>query len=482
MPPVPEAPIRLPHDEGAERAVLAAVLVDAAQLDAVRDIVEASDFFDVRHRRIFAALCELDDEAKGAIDLVTLIAHLRGDALQAAGGPAYLVELFEGTARSANAAGYARVVRERSVSRRLHRLAGQLARESLEENPAPLIADAEQKLLDLAEGHLGAGPVPIAKELGRVLAEAERERDGFPGIRTHFHKLDAVMGGLRKSDLILVGARPGEGKTSLALNIALAAAGDGNTVLFFSLEMPLRQIVTRLLFSRARVDAGPLHRPGRMSDGDIERLRVAVKDVGAMKIHVDDSNVSPVDLRSRARQLKRDQQGLDLVIVDYLQLMQATRPGERRFDNRNLELGEISRSLKLLAKDLDVPVVALSQLSRAPEQRDFARPQLADLRESGSLEQDADIVLLIHNPHRPRRAGKAAPEEHSEPAPSRRIIVAKNRNGRTGEVELAWLGQFTLFDNIEAASDDFGPDDYPGDPGANGSDPGYPGFGEDTGF
>ncbi len=474
---------QLPHDEAAERAVLASVLVDAAQLDAVRRILDADDFFDKRHGQIFRAICQLDDKADGAIDVVTLSAHLRGDALQAVGGHAFLADLFEGTARSTNAAGYARVVKERALSRSLYRLSQRLEKESLEEIPISVLEDTQRELLTLAGASLEGAPVPIGEVVSQVFEEAKGERSAFPGIRTHLHDLDALMGGLRKSDLILVGARPGEGKTSLALNIALAAAGDGSTVLFFSLEMPLRQIVTRLLFSRARVDAGPLQRPGRMSDGDIQRLRDALPHVTRMKIHVDDSNVTVVDIRARARQMKREQQGVDLVIVDYLQLMQATRAGERRFDNRALEIGEISRSLKLLAKDLDVPVLALSQLNRAPEQRDFARPQLADLRESGSLEQDADIVLLIHNPHRPRRASKAAPEEHAEPAPpTRRIIVAKNRNGRTGEVELAWLGQFTLFDNIEAAGDDFGPDDFPSDPGANGSDPGYPGFGEDTGF
>ncbi len=472
---------KLPHDHTAERAVLASVLVDAAQLDAVRTILEPADFHDTRHRGIFKAICELDDRDEGAIDIVTLIAHLQGDALQAVGGAAFLVDLFEGTARSTNAAGYARVVKERSLSRSLYRLSLRFEKESLEEPPMEVLEEVQKELLTLGAS-LEGGPVPIGEVVGRVFEAAQSQREGFPGIRTHFHELDDLMGGLRKSDLILIGARPGEGKTSLALNIALAAAADGSAILFFSLEMPLRQIATRLLFSRARVDAGPLQRPGRMSDGDIQRLRDTLPEVARMKIHVDDSNVTAVDIRARARQMKRDQQGLDLVIVDYLQLMQATRAGERRFDNRVLEIGEISRSLKLMAKDLDVPVLALSQLNRAPEQRDFARPQLADLRESGSLEQDADIVLLIHNPHRPRRT-KSAEEEVSEPeSPTRRIIVAKNRNGRTGEVELAWLGQFTLFDNIHATSDDLGTDDFPPDPGANGSGGDYPGFGEDTDF
>lgn len=471
---MPEDPLRLPHDDAAERAVLAAVLVDAAQLDGVRDLIEAKDFFDVRHQRIFGALCELDDRGE-SIDLVTLGSHLRGEALAAAGGQAYLVELFEGTARAANAAGYARVVRERSVSRSLHRMAVGLARDALSQEPAPLIHRAERKLLDLAGGAAATGPVPIAEELKRVAAEAERLREGFPGIKTKLDELDNLMGGLRKSDLILVGARPGEGKTSLALNIALAAAEEGRSVLFFSLEMPLRQIVTRLLFSKAQVDAGPLNRPGQLSEGDIHRLQNTLRQFDRMRIYVDDSNVSPVDLRSRARRLRREADGLDLVIVDYIQLMHATGEGERRRDNRNLEIGDISRALKLLAKELDVPVLALSQLSRAPEKRDYARPQLADLRESGSLEQDADIVLLIYNPHRPKRGTLTPGELPAEPAqPTRKVIVAKNRNGQTGEVELAWQGRFTRFDNIEADAGGFDLD-----VSGNG---GFPGMGDESPF
>ncbi len=493
MAAAPEDAPRLPHDEAAERAVLAAVVVDASQLDGVREIVTPEDFFDARHRRIFQALCELDDRGNGHIDLVTLGSHLQEEGLEAAGGPAYLVEIFEGTARSANAAGYARVVRERADSRRLYRMARGLAHEALREEPGPLIARTETKLLEIAERSLGAGPTPITEELGKVVEEASRERKGFPGIRTKLLDLDELMGGLRKSDLILVGARPGEGKTSLALNIALSAAEDGYSVLFFSLEMPLRQIVTRLLFSRARVDPRPLNRPGRMSERDIESLRRTVRDFDRMKIHVDDSDVSPVDLRSRARQLKREEHGLDLVIVDYIQLMRATEKGERRRDNRNLEIGDISRALKLLAKELDVPVLALSQLSRAPETREaaFAKPQLSDLRESGSLEQDADIVLLIHNPHRRKPKEGSGPDDLPEPLvpPTRQIIVAKNRNGQTGEAKLAWLGRFTRFENIQADGFEADDDQYrPDEQVAFGSDSGLEALppltddGEDAGF
>ena len=466
---MPDEGVRLPQDLTAERAVLAAVLVDRSQLDSVREILKSTDFLDVRHQRIFDAFCVLDDGPElRKIDLLTVRSELERDGkLDAAGGAGYLSELLDGVARSSNAADYARLVRERSLSRQLHHFGSRVASDAIRNSPREILAAAEKDLFAIAEGSFASGPVRLTEDLGNLAEEAARQREGFSGIRTGFGDLDNLMGGLRKSDLILVGARPGEGKTSLALNIALAAGRAGKRVLIFSLEMPRRQIATRLLFSQAEVDARQLSRPGLLSERDRRLIRNTLPAVASMSIYVDDSNVTPVELRSKARQLSREH-GLDLIVIDYLQLMRGSEPGSRRFENRNLEIAEISRSFKLLAKELDVPILALSQLSRAPEQRTgmLAAPRLSDLRESGALEQDADIVVFIHREWKKKQEGAEAIEAPSPPV--RRVIVAKNRNGPVGDVRLAWLDRYTKFQNL-------------GD-GEAGADADYPDPDEDTGW
>ena len=457
---MPDEGVRLPQDLTAERAVLAAVLVDRSQLDSVRELLNTTDFLDVRHQRIFDAFCALDDGPElRKIDLLTVRSELeRTGKLDAAGGAGYLSELLDGVARSSNAADYAKLVRERSLSRQLHHFGSRIASDAIRSSPQELLAAAEQDLFAIAEGTFESGPVRLTEDLALLAEESARQREGFSGIRTGFQKLDNLMGGLRKSDLILVGARPGEGKTSLALNIALAAGRAGKRVLIFSLEMPRRQIATRLLFSQAEVDARQLSRPGLLSERDRKLIQNTLPTVASMPIYVDDSNVTPVELRSKARQLSREH-GLDLIVIDYLQLMRGSEPGSRRFENRNLEIAEISRSFKLLAKELDVPILALSQLSRAPEQRTgvLAAPRLSDLRESGALEQDADIVVFIHREWKKKDEAEA---NQTPSPPVRRVIVAKNRNGPVGVVTLAWLDRYTKFQNID--DEEAGRDsDYP---------------------
>ena len=470
--PPPEQPLRLPHDSGAERAVLGSILLDPLQLDGIREVLRATDFLDRRHQAIFEACCTLD-EAGGdrRIDLVTVRAELeRTDKLTAIGGSAFLGDLFDGVARSSNAVEYARVVRQHALSRELHRLGKRVASEALRAEPREVLAEAEKDLFDIAGHTFASGPARLGEELRRIEDEARRPREGFAGIRTDFQDLDNLMGGLRKSDLILVGARPGAGKTSLALNIALAAGRAGKTVLIFSLEMPMRQIAVRLLFSQARVDARQLSRPGMFSEMDRKRLGNAVPILAKMPLFVDDSPVTPVEIRSKARQQSRDAAGLDLIVVDYLQLMRGAPAATRRFENRTLEVADISRSLKLLAKELDVPVLALSQLRRPDQRRALARPELSDLRESGALEQDADIVLLIHHKRRKRTArGDESGNLADEGPPTRVIHVAKNRNGPTGEVTLAWLDRFTRFEtleNVEEAAGSPAFDDFAGPTGS----------------
>ena len=462
---MPDETVRLPQDPAAERAVLAAVLVDRRQLDAVREILKPKDFLDVRHQRIFEIFCVLDDAPEvRKIDLLTVRAELeRSGRLDAAGGGGYLSEMLDGVARSSNAADYAKLVRERSLSRELHHFGSRIASDAIRNSPQEILAAAEQDLFQIAEGSFASGPVRLTEDLARLAEESSQQREGFSGIRTGFQDLDNLMGGLRKSELILVGARPGEGKTSLALNIALAAGHAGKRVLIFSLEMPRRQIAARLLFSQAEVDARQLLRPGLLSERDRRLIQNTLPLVARMPIYVDDSNVTPVELRSKARQLSREH-GLDLIVIDYLQLMRGSEPGSRRFENRNLEIAEISRSFKLLAKELDVPILALSQLSRAPEQRTgaWAAPRLSDLRESGALEQDADIVIFIHREWKKKQEGAGEIETPSPPV--RRVVVAKNRNGPVGSIKLAWLDRYTRFQNL--ADQEAGRDDYP-DPGEN---------------
>ncbi len=459
-----DAPLSAP---AAERAVLAAVLVDPRQLDAVlqRLGADGADFHDARNRRVFRAICALDADGPGAaIDLVTVGAHLaQSGQLEAVGGERYLVEITAGVPISSNASWYAEVVREHAIRRRLLRFAAKVAEEAGKRPAAAVLETAEAELFAIAEGSHASPPVTIAAEVQAIEEAAGEERQAMGGVSTGFRELDEIIGGLRKSDLVLVGARPGEGKTSLALNMALAAGLAGRRVLIFSLEMPLRQIAVRLLFSEARVDAKQLQQRGRMKDADIHKVRAAARRVRNLKVFVDDSPVTPVELRSKSRQLSREQGGLDLIVVDYLQLMSGAEPGTRRFENRTLEIASISRALKLLARELDTPVLALSQLNRAKDQAgQFAPPQLSHLRESGALEQDADVVMLLHRPAG-RRGGKQedeeeAPAPEAPESPTRQVIVAKNRNGPTGVVELAWLDRFTRFAPIDRREGESGPE------------------------
>ncbi len=452
---MPDDPGRLPHDPSAERAVLGAVLVDQVQLDGIREVLGPTDFHDRRHEAIFAAFCALDDETgERRIDPLTVRDELRrAGKLASVGGLTYVTELFDGVARSSNAVDYARVVRRHAISRQLHQVGRRLLTESLRDDPREVLTAASENLSSIAEHTFEARPAALATELAHIVEEAQRERKAMRGISTGLPDLDRIMGGLRDTDLVLVGGRPGDGKTSLGLQFALAAGLARRRVLIFSLEMPRRQIALRLICSQARVDSKELDRPGRLSRADRQRLAAALPVVSGMQLFVDDSNVNPTELRSKARQLSREgdeEKNLDLIVVDYLQLMQVSSAGSRRFENRNLEVAEISRSLKLMAKELEVPVLALSQLNRSPAKRDLARPRLADLRESGALEQDADIVLLIHRGRMKRRSRRRDEEAEEDGPPVRTVIVAKNRNGPTGHVEFAWLDTYTRFETMVA--------------------------------
>jgi replicative DNA helicase len=431
----------LPHNLEAERSLLGAILIRNDAVNQLVPLVQAGDFFRDAHRVVFETMIQLSERGQ-AIDLVTLKDELaRAGRLDAVGGPAYVASLVDGVPRALNVEHYARIVKEKSTLRRLIFAANRILSSAYEASldPDELLDHSERAIFEIAENRIRTGFVPLSTlvEVGLQKIEAAQAQRGPVGIPTGFRKLDDMLSGLQRSDLVLVAARPSMGKTSFVLNIAqhVGAMPEPRTVGFFSLEMSADQLFVRLLTAEAQVDAHRL-RGGFLTDRDYTRIFEAVAKLSETRIFVDDTAaISVLEMRAKARRLKADH-GLDLLVVDYLQLMQ----GHGRFDNRQQELASISRSLKGLAKELDVPVVALSQLSRAPEARADRRPQLSDLRESGALEQDADVVMLIFREEMYERT----PENENKAE----IIVAKQRNGPTGSVELAFLKQFTRFDNI----------------------------------
>jgi len=432
----------LPHNLEAERTVLGAVLVDNAAFNSAAEVLTREDFYRESHRRIFEAMAVLAERSQ-PIDLVTLKNELtRGGALEAAGGAAYLGSLLDGVPRITNVEHWSRIIKERAVLRNLIHASNRIVQSCFEgEDEAAVLLDrAEKAIFDIAERRIRQGFVgirEIVKESFRTIDQLSQSKEIVTGLPTGFVDIDEMTSGLQKGELVIVAARPAMGKTSFCLNVAQhASMRAGETVGIFSLEMSKEQLVLRMLCSDARIDAHKL-RTGRLQEKDWARLAKAYADLSASKVFIDDSStVSPLEMRAKCRRL-RAEHGLGLVIVDYLQLVTSTG----RVENRQQEISAISRSLKGLAKELAVPVVALSQLSRAPEARTDRRPQLSDLRESGALEQDADIVMFIYR------------EEEYKPSDENRgiaeIIIGKQRNGPTGTRKLAFIKEFTRFENLQ---------------------------------
>ena len=432
----------LPHNLEAERTVLGAVLVDNAAFNSAAEVLTREDFYRESHRRIFEAMAVLAERSQ-PIDLVTLKNELlRGGALEAAGGAAYLGSLLDGVPRITNVEHWSRIIKERAVLRNLIHASNRIVQSCFEgEDEAAVLLDrAEKAIFDIAERRIRQGFVgirEIVKESFRTIDQLSQSKEIVTGLPTGFVDIDEMTSGLQKGELVIVAARPAMGKTSFCLNVAQhASMRAGETVGIFSLEMSKEQLVLRMLCSDARVDAHKL-RTGRLQEKDWARLAKAYADLSASKVFIDDSSsLSPLEMRAKCRRL-RAEHGLGLVIVDYLQLVTSTG----RVENRQQEISAISRSLKGLAKELAAPVVALSQLSRAPEARTDRRPQLSDLRESGALEQDADIVMFIYR------------EEEYKPSDENRgiaeIIIGKQRNGPTGTRKLAFIKEFTRFENLQ---------------------------------
>jgi replicative DNA helicase len=432
----------LPQNLEAERSVLGGILLDPASIYLVVPILEQEDFFPDTHRRIYGAMLDLSNRAT-EIDVLTLKEELdRKGAMEKVGGAAYLTSLLDGVPDVGNVEEYARIVKEKSTLRRLIRAGQRITRDGLagERDAEALLSEATGEIFDIAEGAVRGGFEqigPIVKKNLEIIEDARGRQGMLSGLATGFTELDRMTSGLQGTDLIVVAARPSVGKTSFALNLAQHVAfREGRSVGFFSLEMSKEQIGFRVLCSEADVDAKKV-RDGYASKEAAVRLVTAQAKISGASFYIDDSAALNVpEMRAKAQRLKREK-GLDLLIVDYMQLM----AGHGRFDNRTQEVSMISRGLKLLAKELRVPIIALSQLSRQPEQRkgELRKPQLADLRDSGSIEQDADVVVFLYR--------EELYDKETERKGIADVIVAKQRNGPTGDFPLVFLGDHMTFAN-----------------------------------
>ncbi|NLE64419.1 MAG: replicative DNA helicase [Elusimicrobia bacterium] len=431
-----------PQNLEAERAVLGAMLIDDEAIGIVIERLDASYFYDPVHQKIYQSIVGLYSSNKN-VDLVTLTDHLRSEGgMDAVGGAAYLARIADQVPTSANVLHYADIVKEKGIKRRLIRTATDIASKSydVQSDVDELVDEAERLIFEIATSRQKQEAVPVKKIVKDTIDKIDllyQRKDTVTGVPTGFYEFDKMTSGLQNSDLIIVAARPSMGKSALAASIAEHASIErGMGVAFFSLEMSKEQVVMRMLCSQARVDASKV-RTGMLAAPDWPLLTRAADKLSKIKFFVDDTPaISPLELRAKARRLKASED-IRLIVVDYLQLMR----GSVRSENRQQEISEISRSLKALARELSVPIVALSQLSRAVESRTDRRPQLSDLRESGAIEQDADVVILLMR------------EEYYEPKPENlgiaELIVAKQRNGPTGTVKLRFFKEFVRFENLD---------------------------------
>ena len=433
----------LPHNLEAERSVLGAILIHNDAFNMAAQVIDAADFYRDAHRRIFNRMVALSERGQ-AIDYVTLKEELARNAeLDDVGGPAYVASLSDGVPRATNVEYYARIVKEKSTLRNLIFAANKILTNAYgADQESDLVLDeAESAIFAVAEDRLKAGFVPMSDLVRDSYPKIEQlfeQKRLITGVPSGFVDLDGMTRGFQAGDLVIIAARPSMGKTSLALNIAqYVALQPDHTVGVFSLEMSREALFLRLLTSEAQIDSHRLM-SGAIGQKDYGRISHALEVLNAMRMHIDDTaNVGVLEMRAKARRLQAEH-GLHLLVVDYIQLM----TGRGRFENRTLELAAISRSLKGLAKEINVPVVVLSQLSLAPEARADHRPQLSDLRESGALEQDADVVIMIYREDAYNR------DPNHPDAGTAELILAKQRNGPTGVVRLAFLREQTRFANL----------------------------------
>ncbi|MFH0754074.1 MAG: replicative DNA helicase [Candidatus Omnitrophota bacterium] len=431
-----------PQSQAAERAVLGAMLLEEEAIGAVIESLDSSFFYDASHQKIYEGMIKLYADRKN-VDIITLSDRLKSDGvLEAVGGSAYLAELADCVPTAANVLHHAEIVKEKGLKRKLIKSATEIVARSYDEGAEAkvLVDDAERMIFEIAharEKQQAYAVKDIVKETIKIIDSLYHRKETVTGVPTGFYAFDKLTSGLQRSDLIVVAARPSMGKSAFAASIAeYASLEKGIGAAFFSLEMSKEQVVMRMLCSQARVDASKV-RTGMLASSDWPLLTRAAAKLSSAPFFIDDTPaISPLELRAKARRLKAAHD-IGLVVVDYLQLMRASVKSE----NRQQEISEISRSLKALARELRVPVIAISQLSRAVESRQDHRPMLSDLRESGAIEQDADVVVLLvreeYYDAKPENIGLAD------------IIIAKQRNGPTDTVKLRFSKQFVRFDNLD---------------------------------
>ncbi len=435
----------IPQDLDAEQAVLGSVLIRNDLLSEVAALLTPLSFYSVAHQHIFRAILELEEEAR-AIDEVMIGDKLKNWAqLETCGGMAYLAELMDAAPASSNAAYYARIVQEHALLRELIQTTTEIAKKSRgpDKNIGELLAEAEAKISEISTRSTQKSYAKLSGILTTSFEQLEKKSNSVKevtGLPTGFIDLDKLTSGLQPSDLIVLAARPSMGKTALAMNVAKYAATHSEkqgAVLVFSLEMSKEQLATRLIASEAKIDSNKL-RTGALNAEDWDKLALATDSLASTNIFINDTpGLTPHEVSGIAKQLhKESDQGLDLVVVDYLQLMRSSRPNI----GREQEISEISRSLKGLAKELNIPVIALSQLNRSLESRSDKRPQLSDLRESGAIEQDADLILFIYRDE--------VYNEDSADKGIAEILLSKHRNGAIGKLRLVFLGKYVAFGNI----------------------------------
>lgn len=434
-----------PHSTEAERAVIGSMIMDSDAILICSEMLVSDDFYQGQYGVIFDALVEMYKSGIGT-DLVTIQEKLREKEVPPElSSVEFIGSLIGSVPTSANVKNYAKIVHDKSMLRKLIRVTERIAGECYTDKTPldEILDDTEKSIFDVMQNRGGSEFEPIRDVVLRTLdsiEKAAKQQGHITGLETGFRDLDYKTAGLQKSDLILIAARPAMGKTAFVLNIAeYVALHSKSTIAMFSLEMSKEQLVKRMLSMNSHVDSQKI-RTGNLEDEDWDKLVGSVRKIGNSNLVIDDtSGITATELRSKCRKLKIEK-GLDLVIIDYLQLMSGS--GKRRSENRQQEISEISRSLKVMARELNVPVIALSQLSRAVEQRPDKKPLLSDLRESGAIEQDADMVMFLYrdeyyNPETTEEKGVAE------------VIIAKQRSGPTGSVKLAWLAQYTKFGNLE---------------------------------
>ena len=439
---------QMPHSPQAEQAVLGSMLIDADCVKDVMDQLQTQDFYLRTNRDIFETIYQMFVYSK-PIDGVTVAGEMEKNGKSNEQTRSYLVQLMEVTPTSANVMEYVRIVQEKSLMRQVAFAAGSITTmvQQGTGSASDMLEAAEQRIYAIRRGRSAQGMVPVSMVLGDVMSQlaelSARGGKSVPGLSTGLSAVDAKINGMNKSDLLLLAARPGMGKTSMALNVALSAAREsGKTVAIFSLEMSKEQLVTRLIASEGLVENQRLI-TGNLRESDWQRIAEAASALSCMDIRIDDNPLLTVaDMNAKCRRLDN----LGLVVIDYLQLMTSAGGKGYSGENRQQAVSDISRMLKIMAKELQVPVLCLSQLSRANEKREDKRPMLSDLRESGAIEQDADIVMFLYRDD----YYNADTEKHNVAE----CIVAKNRHGETGKVELRWMPEYTAFGTLETRYDE----------------------------